>query len=190
MAKRLFIALPLPPPVLAEVQSLVDELRGSAPGVRWVWSEQLHVTLKFLGDVEEVREQPLTEALRSVAGESFRFNLAGVGCFPNRKRPRVVWTGIELGRDNVKAVASAVEEALAKAGFARDERPFSPHVTLGRVKEPGDFRGFWQKVDATPFVGTEIDAREIRLIDSRLTPKGPIYTDLESFPLRGAKKES
>ena len=188
MPKRLFIALPLPVPVKAELNALIQIGQRQAPPVRWVRPEQMHVTLKFLGDVEEQREERLTAALEAVTGISpFVFNLAGVGAFPNRQRPRVVWTGIDSGCREVAALAARVDEALAPCGFPREERPFSPHVTIGRVKQPGEFAGFWQAVDAAPYVGQPVDACEVKLVHSTLTPKGPLYADLAAFPLRGKR---
>jgi len=186
MAKRLFIALPLNAPAIAELNALVHMCKRLARSTKWVRPEQMHVTLKFLGDVEEEREEDIVTALETAAAMApFTFNLAGVGAFPNPRRPRVIWTGIDRGRDEVTTLAERVDAELAAKKFAREARPFSPHVTIGRVREPANFDELWRAVEATPFTGTAVDAREVRLVHSTLTPKGPIYNDLATIPLQG-----
>ena len=125
------------------------------------------------------------EALSGVV--PFQFNLAGIGAFPDRKRPRVIWTGIDSGKEQVVALAQKVDSITESCGFPRDAIRFSPHVTLGRVKSPGDFDGFWPRAEASPFTGQPVDAVDVRLIWSTLTPGGPVYRDVESFPLRGTQ---
>ena len=188
-ARRLFVALPLPGVVKAELISLIDAARKTAPrSVRWVRPEQLHVTLKFLGDVETEQQEALTTAMQSMCKEtSFRFTLQGVDAFPNRRQPRVIWTGIQSGRDQVAHLAGLIETAACEAGFEPERRRFSPHVTLARVKQPGDFEALWNQVDAVPFGSQEVDAVDVRLIHSTLTPQGAVYRDVESFQLRGTK---
>jgi 2'-5' RNA ligase len=189
MSKRLFIALPLSAPAIAELHALVHMCRRQATVVRWVRPEQMHITLKFLGDVEEERECDITGALESLTTEKpFMFNLAGVGAFPDQRKPRVIWTGIVTGKDEVSALAKRVDDLLFAKKFPREERGFSPHVTIGRVKEPGEFGALWKTVEATPFVGMNVDAHQVLLIHSTLTPQGPVYKDLAVFPLRGGAK--
>jgi len=188
VAKRLFVAIPLPANVKAELNALIHVCRREAGFVRWVRPEHLHVTLKFLGDVEaeqESRSVRALEALESLA--PFQFNLAHVGAFPDRRRPRVIWTGIEKGQDQVVNLAGEVERLLAEAGFEREARPFSPHVTIGRLKDKGDLNSLWNAMTANTFVGTPCAAADVRLVHSTLTPRGPIYTDVASFALRGVK---
>jgi 2'-5' RNA ligase len=159
-----------------------------APGVRWVRADHLHITLRFLGDVEEQQATSLMEGLESLAEVApFRFNLAGVGAFPDRKRPRVIWTGIALGKQQVVALAEKVEGIVESCGFPSEPKRFSPHVTLGRINSPGNFDEFWPQAEGSPFVGKNVDALDVRLIWSTLTPNGPVYRDVESFPLRGTE---
>ena len=191
VAKRLFIALPLPETAKSEISAFVHALRRTAPEIRWVRPEQMHVTMKFLGDVELEREKMLMGVLEPLSTmRPFQFNLAGLGAFPDRRRARVVWTGIDLGKAEVTELAGLVETACEAAGFEREERGFSAHITLARVKEPGDFGPLWRQADEIRFVGHPVHATEVRLIHSTLTPKGPVYRDLESFPLRGPNSQS
>lgn len=189
--RRLFVALPLPATVKAELNALVHVLKRVAPGVRWVRPEHMHVTLRFLGDVDDTQSPGLVESLRGITELSpFTFHLAGVGAFPDRKRPRVVWTGVESGRDGMEALAAHVEKSVVAAGLPPEDRPFSPHLTLGRVKDPGDFTALWQTVGEVPFSGQSVQVADVRLIWSTLTPAGPVYRDVESFPLRGKQNNS
>lgn len=189
MSKRLFIALPLSAPAIAELHALVHMCRRQATNVRWVRPEQMHITLKFLGDVEDEREDDITNALEALTAEKpFMFNLAGVGAFPDKRRPRVIWTGIVNGKDEVTDLAKRVDDLLFERRFAREDRAFSAHVTVGRIKEPGDFGALWRTVDASPFVGANVEAHQVLLIHSTLTPQGPVYKDLAAIPLRGGAK--
>ena len=190
-ARRLFVALPLPAPVKAELNALVHALKRGAPGVRWVRPDHMHVTLRFLGDVEDVQCDALVESLRRVTELSpFTFNLSGLGAFPDRKRPRVIWTGIDSGCQRVVELAACVEKSVVACGLPSEDRPFSPHLTLGRVKEPGHFAAMWQTAADQPFKGKPVHATDVRLIWSTLTPAGPVYRDVESFPLRGNENQS
>jgi 2'-5' RNA ligase len=189
--KRLFIALALPAAAKAELNSLVHALRRSTSDVRWVRSEHVHITMKFLGDVEESRIDSIVQALARLHDESsFWFNLSTVGAFPDRENPRVIWTGLGKGRNEIVSLANTVERSMEGVGFPPEARSYSPHITIGRVKEPGNFKTLWQRVAATPFESNQIDAHEVLLIHSSLTKTGPIYTELESFSLRGLEKET
>jgi len=191
LAKRLFVALPLGRPAIAELNALVHLGRRSAPFVRWVRPEHLHITLKFLGDVEAGPEAEAIAALDALEAEPpFQFNLAEVGAFPSPARPRVIWTGIAEGQSQVTHLAGQVDLLLARRGFAREERPFSPHVTIGRLKETNDLNSLWNAMKANAFVGSRCTASEVRLVHSTLTPKGPIYAPVASFALRGHKENS
>jgi RNA 2',3'-cyclic 3'-phosphodiesterase len=185
-ARRLFLALPLPATAQAELRSLAHALKRVAPGVRWVRPEQLHVTLRFLGDVEEAQCNELIKSMNRVTDTApFTFNLTGVGAFPNRRQPRVVWTGVGEGKEQVTALAALVENAVKASGLPGEDRSFAPHITLGRVRDSADFTAFWQAAEELKFVGQPVHAMEVRLVWSTLTPAGPVYRDVESFPLRG-----
>ena len=159
--------------------------------MRWVRADHLHITLKFLGDVESVQESKLIEALEETLSMApFKFNLAGLGAFPDKKRPRVIWTAIANGAQQMTHLAGLVEQASAHAGLQAEGRGFSPHVTLGRVKQPGNLDALWTQAADNRFTGQKIDAQQIKLIWSTLTPTGPVYRDVESFPLREGSGQS
>ncbi len=184
--RRLFLALPLPATTQAELRSLVHALSRSASGVKWVRPEHLHVTLRFLGDVEDAEcDELMTEMNRVTEVAPFTFNLTGLGAFPNRKEPRVIWTGVGEGREPLAALAARVENLVTASGLPPGDRPFSPHLTVGRVKEPQDFTALWRAADQMNFTAQPVHAADVRLVWSTLTPEGPVYRDVESFPLRG-----
>ena len=164
------------------------DLRAPTAGlpVAWVAPENFHVTLKFLGGIDEGRVPGVTEALHAAAADhrAFEMEVAGLGAFPSATRPRVVWAGIVDGSDPLAALASAVDDRLVALGFPREARAFAPHITLGRVRET---RRAPQLTDALgaaaarPFGRVAID--HVALMRSDLSPRGARYTALVSVPL-------
>lgn len=188
---RLFIAIELPPAVLSQLVQMQETLKKRTPPetVRWVNPGGIHLTLKFLGDVSVTRRSSLEKALASAVEGHTPFGLAtgSLGCFPNTRRPRVVWVGIH---DNVKALTAlhdAVEAHVAPLGYPTEDRPFSPHLTLGRVRRearPGDVRALGELVDHHPPAephGWQVTG--VSLIRSELKPAGAVYTVLYHAPL-------
>jgi RNA 2',3'-cyclic 3'-phosphodiesterase len=172
------------------VGAALRDAAGTLPfgGIRWVPAHQLHFTLKFLGEVPDDRiAAARDEAARAAAGVSpFDLALEGLGAFPAAGPPRVVWAGCGAGREELVALAKAVEAAFAEALFSPEPRPFSPHLTLGRVKDPRaiqarPFRDALARGVAAKF-GT-IAAREIVLFRSDLSSAGPTYTALSRHAL-------
>jgi 2'-5' RNA ligase len=175
---RAFIATEIPR--FDELESLMDRIRKSGARISVPRSEGMHVTLKFLGDVEE---DSVTEIIghleESVSGFApFDVKVAGTGAFPNPRNPRVFWVGIEdggfLGR-----ITGSIDESLSTMGFAKESRPFAPHITIARVKAPSGVEramGILKEFEGVQF-GT-CHVKDIRLKKSTLTPTGPIYEDL------------
>jgi len=145
--RRLFVAVPLPPPSCAAVEALVAGVReamreratrAGAPAdreVRWVRLDGIHLTLRFLGPTLDERLPSIEAAMRDAAAGSgpFRVSLAGAGAFPAAARPRVLWLGVPEGADALGALARRLDDGLVTAGWERDERPFRPHLTLARA---------------------------------------------------------
>lgn len=177
---RSFVAVDLPGPIrdgMARVQAEI-----ALPGVRLVNPGLIHITLKFLGDVPPSKVGRVDEALRRVRCSSFTARVRGVGAFPGRSI-RVVWIGAE---GEFEGLFSAVEEALVPLGFPREGRRFTSHATIARVASPGPETTALLAERLAPF--REIDLGEFRVEEfslkkSTLTPGGPIYEDLGSFPL-------
>lgn len=181
---RLFIAIEMPPDVKEQLAALKSEI----PGATWVKPGAMHLTLRFLGDgIDPIRLMPITTALGAIRAESFAVGLRGTGRFPpGTKRPaRVLWVGIDAPPALAKLHA-AVERAVAAVGFPPEDRDFSPHITLARLKPPAGaaqverFLERQRSFRADPFT-----AAEFHLISSLLMPQGPNYRHEASFPLNG-----
>lgn len=179
---RLFVAIDLPDALKAQVAGL----KTSLPGANWPRRETYHLTLRFLGDdIAESRVADIQTALAAVRESAFEVTLQGVGRFPpNSKRPaRVLWVGI-APNPPLNRLQQAVEHAVTSAGFPPDDRPFSGHITLARLKstrpEPrvAAFLARYADFRAPPF-----PAADFHLFSSTLTPQGAHYTRLASFPL-------
>ncbi len=190
---RLFVALELPAPVLTALEKLQEQLRAdrSARAVRWTRPEGIHLTLKFLGETPAPRLDAIRAGLVEVASghRSLRLQAAGLGCFPNPRAPRVIWVGLSGDLDALGALQEAVEAALAPLGFPTEKRPFSPHLTLGRVQQdaaPADVRALGALVTGTT-VGTlgAWQAAAVSLMRSELSRAGARYTCLFRAPLAG-----
>lgn len=166
----------------------VEKLRSGAGGVAWVASDNLHLTLKFLGGVEPDRMERVATALATAAAGGTPFDLAlrGLGAFPSPTRPRVIWAGVARGGAELAALAGEVEKLLAPVGFAREERPFSAHVTLGRVREPRRDPALATALGAAAtreYGGFRVES--VALMRSDLSPRGARYSVLGSWTLGG-----
>ncbi len=182
---RSFLAVDLAPHARAQAAQVMEELRPGAPeGVRWVPEENLHLTLKFLGDVDPDRIPKLIAAasakLERVGG--FELMLGGLGAFPNARRARVVWLGVQAGGPELARLARKLDAAAARIGVERERRPFRTHLTLGRLRQPAPLSLTGVPCpDAKPFF-----VEEVVLYESRLSPIGARYVPLARLPLQRA----
>lgn len=181
---RTFISVELPDEVKKNITELVNELKTTEASVKWVEAENLHITLKFLGWVEDRKVDNLIDlTTKAVAGAgSFKAKFEGLGTFPEGKRPRVIWVGTAEGRDKLCNLAKALEETLSKAGFLSEEKEFKPHITIGRVKEKKGVDKLKEKIKGikdAKFGEALVD--RIYIMKSTLTPKGPIYEKIKSI---------
>lgn len=181
---RTFIAIELPPGVKRVMGDVEQELKAASPApVRWVKPDNIHLTLKFLGNVDSALTPGLIDGVReAVAGLGpFHLSLAGLGAFPNPARARVVWVGLEGDLEPLADLQQRVEGQTAKLGFAKDERPFSPHLTLGRVNNASSDQ---QRLLKDALLGLSVPAyegfevNEIVVLRSELRPGGAVYTPL------------
>lgn len=190
---RLFIAIPLPESLLKRLADVQYRLQGKVPhqSVRWVRSEGIHLTLKFLGDTPTDKVPTITEALTVVGRNAPPCTLVveGLGCFPNLRRPRVLWVGVNEPSGRLEALEKAVEEAMTSLGYKPERHSFTPHLTLGRVRRGTS--GQDEREIAEAIEGTSVDqlaeftADRFELIQSDLKPSGAEYTTLETFLLQG-----
>lgn len=174
---RLFIALQLP----AAVQAHLRALQGRIPSAtaRLVPAKSFHLTLKFLGEVAEDKVGRVKERLASVSFKPFEASLAGTGVFPNEQHVNVVWVSL-APEEPVRALQASIDDALATL-FAKDDR-FKPHLTLCRVKSVQDKQAFLKAVARLAPEPLKFTVDAFELVQSTLTPDGPVYTTLASFP--------
>ena len=191
---RTFVAVALPPEAVRALEGLVDRLRLLPEGqaCRWSAAETIHLTLKFLGDVPDARLPAVYAAVdRACAGATpFSVEIRGLGCFPNPRRPSIVWTGLEDPAGRLAALAEEVDRALAAEGFPRETRPFRPHLTIGRVRRgarPAEAAALGEMVAGWPAETlAEVPVETVTVFGSRLTLAGPVHTPLHESPLAGA----
>ncbi|QEM68326.1 RNA 2',3'-cyclic phosphodiesterase [Geobacter sp. FeAm09] len=175
---RLFIAIELP----AEIKRQLEKMDMRMSGCRWVPAEQIHLTLAFLGEVDGVTLKRLTGALAAIRAPGFTLRFSGTGCFPDRRRPRILWAGLEP-QPKLDALVSLVREAVLACAIPQEERPFSPHITLARLKLPAP-----REVEAFLMGNRALelppaDVREFVLFESSLTSRGAVHTPVKAFPL-------
>jgi len=190
---RAFIAIELPDPVKDSLSSLEDRLRPAEhPYVKWVDPQGIHLTLKFLGNIATDQVPRIIEAitLASQGTSPLKLQIGGLGAFPNLQRPRVIWVAVTGEVDPLIALQRGIDQALVPLGFAIEKRPFSPHLTLGRLRErasPGERNSIGKLVMATESEGGPAqEVKQISLMRSTLTPSGAIYSRLASIELKGA----
>jgi 2'-5' RNA ligase len=186
---RVFIALDIPPEAKQALADAIRRLQAAIPyGVRWVDPAGIHLTLKFLGNINASLRDDIFKAMRCAAQSfqsgRFRLQLAGLGFFPSERQPRVLWAGIEGDLHSLRSLQEKVDVAMFQSGFAREKRPFNPHLTLGRVRD--DVSPNVRRQISAAFVaiglerGDPWEVKEVHLIRSTLTPGGARYTSLGS----------
>jgi 2'-5' RNA ligase len=196
---RIFIGIDLDPEIRGRISRFLEGVQGFAPDARWVRPESLHITLKFIGEQTPERVEAIAERLRRVKGGEFEIRAGGYGFFPTAKAARVFWIGIHAGPQLVE-LAGTIDVATAELGIPREDRAYSPHLTLARAgagRSSGSPK--WRKGDGPNSAFAVLDkrlaamgefdlgtmtAREFILYQSQLSPKGSQYTKLQRFPLR------
>jgi 2'-5' RNA ligase len=185
---RLFVALEIPSVVRENLAALLESLRAVSPQTRWVRPENLHVTLKFIGEVPETKLAGIRGTLAGVCSEQpVALDFRGLGFFPNEKHPRVSWAGI-VASANLKTLAADIDGATEKLGIPPEQRPFSPHLTLARFEPPHlpeKLRAAIQENAGRDF--GSLRTCRFHLIESKLKPSGAEYTTVESFPFAAAE---
>lgn len=183
---RLFVAVPLPAAVRDLATQVQQTLAGEHWPVRWVEPELMHVTLKFLGDTPLDLVPAIVESLNTVAANTQQFPVraGGAGAFPHAGKPRVFWLGLKGDTRMLGTLAAAIDRELVPVGIPADERPFRPHITLGRLKRHAEpLSGAGKMLDGLPEQSALLPVDRIELIRSVLGPGGPTYTVLATLPL-------
>jgi 2'-5' RNA ligase len=186
---RTFIAIDVDQTIRERCLALQDTLARQGAELKWVEKENIHLTLLFLGEVEDKTLPALCRAVAAgcAAHKAFPLSVEAVGCFPNPRRPRIVWVGVGAGAAEASALHDALEPPLLELGcYRREQRAYTPHITLGRIKgeEPTEALAAALAKQAK-WRGGETMVREVRVFSSELTPRGPIYTVLSRAKLAG-----
>jgi 2'-5' RNA ligase len=183
---RSFLAIELPKPILRKIEEVQGDLRSTHADVRWVNPEKIHLTLKFFGDIEESRIDPIFKSIEEPIRNTLPFSLKvkGVGVFPHMRNPRVIWMGLVDGRETLISFQKQIDTLLKDIGFQPEDRPFHPHLTLGRMKSSRgkeELVGRMEKFKEEEFGTFQVE--RVVLFKSDLKPTGPIYTLLKEMKL-------
>ncbi len=185
---RTFLAIHTPPDVVDSLRVIQNKLREASADVRWESPEKLHITVRFLGDVDD---RSLPNLIQECADEicylpSFSLIYRGLGCFPDFKNPRIVWAGSENADGNLIRMKRKIDEIVGHYGFEPEKRAFHPHITLGRVKGNRNIRNLITMLQNVTFEAHEAEITGIHIMKSELRPSGSIYTTLHTIALRSA----
>jgi 2'-5' RNA ligase len=175
---RCFIALDISAAVRDEFAGLLEDLKASGADVKWTEPQNLHLTLKFLGEIGEDKVEKVKQALEGLVSQSrpFAIRFAGLGSFGDPKHPRVLWVGVEEGRDELKNLALKIETQLQALGFEKEPRSFSAHLTLGRVRTGRNLKALIEKLKTLSFSSKNtVKIDRLFFYKSTLTQQGPVH---------------
>lgn len=205
---RLFVAIALEPALRGRVLEIEDRLARCGADVKWIQGPNLHLTLKFLGETPRDKLEQVKAAMESAshARAGFSVSFSGVGAFPNTRRPRVIWIGVDRDQSGLRELAGAMDDALAGVGFSREERGFTPHLTIGRVRSERNLHALSEALEGLISGGPgspgdvgdsggadgggrglvigSMNVSKVLLMESKLRPQGPIYSVLAEYALR------
>jgi 2'-5' RNA ligase len=178
---RSFLAVEVPQPEREKIRGIINDFKDLSLPIKWVEFENLHITVKFLGEIGDDQKDRISSAVAELCKlfPAFKACLNGLGCFPGLRNPRVLWTGLSQGEDKLRLLARDLENLLAKHGVRPDDKLFHPHLTFGRVKA-------FCKVDdilARDLTGEPFAVDKLTFFKSQLLPGGPRYEVLEKFSL-------
>lgn len=184
---RTFIAIKITDSIRERIGEFQSRLRQPRGNVKWIRPKSIHITLKFLGDVEVERIEEISQVVeKAVDGVgSFTISVGGVGAFPNERRPRVLWIGVDEGGDILSDLASRIDMALSQLGFEKEKRKYSAHLTIGRVRSPKGIESTIKTMYSEGFKAESFEVSEIDVMKSQLLPTGAVYTVLHKIKLKG-----
>lgn len=194
---RAFIAIEISDEIREALAKAEEHLKYSGADVKWVAPENIHLTLKFLGEVDEARIEKVKATLDEIgkATKPFEMTIKGLGVFPKIDFPRVIWAGLDKGAAESAELAKSIDDELSKLGFERESRPFAAHLTIGRVRSPKNKSALAEKLSNLQLTSAERSGaspkgtynlqliQSITLYKSTLTPRGSIYTKLHEAKL-------
>ena len=182
---RTFISFDTPEHIRREMKILQDELKDSHADVKWESIDKFHATIKFLGNVEEtLLPKVLSTCEQSLStGSSFGIAYQSLGCFPNKKNPRVIWIGCDNPDGKLLQIKNILDKALLSLGFGIEDRPFHPHITLGRIRTPKGFSDLLPMLENLTFHRYEAVIAEIIVFKSILKPEGSSYSIIKTIRL-------
>ena len=187
-AIRTFIAIDIPPWVKTEIAGIQNRLKSLNLNASWVSQANMHMTLKFLGDIDPHSAPAIKKTMTAVLHTTPKFSvsLGGLGVFPNLKRPRAVWIAIQDNSGALKTIWEKTEDAMAALNFPGETREFTPHLTLGRIKSAKGKALLKHALQTAPSIElSPFEITSVKFYQSQLTPKGSIYTVLAQFQLNG-----
>ena len=183
---RTFVAVNLSPDIREHLASLKDNINIPDSNIKWVEKNNLHITIKFLGYISLEQTELIQSGLKEIASQCNPFLIktsSYIGVFPTYKMPRIIWVGIKEGINELEKLYNSIEINMLKKGFPREEKYFSSHITIGRVKYIRDTTNFIQILKKIKVNNLSQEVCSIDLMESKLTPNGPLYNITSKFPL-------
>jgi 2'-5' RNA ligase len=180
---RAFVAVDISDEVRRKAEEIIEVLRPASDNIRWSRTEGLHLTLKFLGEVPPPKVEKVRVSLAGIHLPSpITLRISGAGYFPTERSPRVIWLGVEGDVDALRELAGRIEESLEPLGFPQEDRPFSAHLTLGRLRAPGKIPAVQELLrQREPLDLGSFTANEFYLYESKLSPNGSVYRKVARF---------
>ena len=184
---RCFIAIELNQQIQSQIKTLQQRITAIDLDAKWVQPENIHITLRFLGNLKDPRVKDIKDAFLDLVSDapSFSISIGALGVFPDIQRPQTLWVGIEQGHDQVISLARNVENGLCRLGFPKEKKIFIPHLTIARLrcaKNTEKLKDFLSK--ETSLDSPSCPITHVSLIKSSLTPQGPVYETLKSYTLK------
>lgn len=183
---RAFIAIEVDSVTKQKISGLINTLKKTNADVKWVRENQMHLTLKFLGNVSQDKIPFISDAIKQITYDIHEFPLSfsGIGAFPNTNRPRVIWAAIDKGSKELKTMAGLIEKKMNSLGFKKEDRDYKAHLTLGRVRSQKNIKELAKNISGAEFkIKSDIKIEKLTLFQSTLTPKGTVYAPLGEFHL-------
>jgi 2'-5' RNA ligase len=183
---RLFVAAPIQPEICINLDRTINVFKKTGADIKWVKPESIHITLKFLGETDEEKINNISDVLSDFEKQKGKLitEVKGIGFFPDSRRPRIIWAGLEEKPVYLAELASIMDAALSKLSFEKEKRAFSPHITIGRFRSNRSFNYLIKETDKMKTASFGIfEINEFNLYSSTLKPSGAEYKILRSFKL-------